>query len=160
MPGLHEAARELGVHPLNFLLRLYPLVGSLDECWPDVDQGYLDTARAIWPSRRVSTPPIQPKPEERVARDQRQIPLGLSRGAARVIEKLWRKDRWGDLGVAYASLRHMCQDVQDLDDAIEEVLEANLLPTETKKGPFSLNPSRKGDIEAVANAIIEGRSST
>jgi hypothetical protein len=155
---LHEAARQLGVHPLNLLLRVQKYVGSLEDCWPNVADGYLETLKAMRNDRRgehIASTPVQVTKSSPAPSTTRRV-VALSAGASRVIEKLWRKDRWGDMSVSLPSIQKMCQDVSDVEDAVEELVRLGLVNAgESKRGPFSLVSARKADIEAIAREIIK-----
>lgn len=155
-----EAASRLGIHPLNLLLKLFPMVGSIEDCWPDLDEGYVDTIRTLGegaqrptsqPAARLPEPPPEQPPADPLA--------GIDRGSVRVLEKLWRKDRWGGRAVAWETLHnHYCQDVDNLEEAVEELVQRGLVIKPEKHGPFSLDPSRKGEIERIVRASL-GQSS-
>lgn len=149
-----DAARSLGMHPVEFILRLHEMVGSWGEVWPEVDSGYVETLRVMLkvpagPSARATARLVA------TAAGNDGSPHGVSEIAARVIEKMWRKDRWGDMGVSWETVNvHMMPGCGELASVLEGLERDGLLLAKGRKGPFSLNPARKGDIEAIAQWSI------
>ncbi|MBI3291718.1 MAG: hypothetical protein HYZ73_02755 [Elusimicrobia bacterium] len=45
--AIHIAANKLGTHPFNLILRVSQMVSSLNDCWPEIDEGLVDTIRTI-----------------------------------------------------------------------------------------------------------------
>lgn len=152
---LHEASKQLDMHPLNLLLKIYPLVGNLDDCYPELDEGLVETSKRMGAQHQqdsvgyVSTPSAPAKTVEPTPYAE------LSAGARKVIEKLWRKDLWGGKGIARASLNHLCRNVSDLEDVLKVLIDKELVLTQDKDGPFSLNTRLKNSIEAVARQSVE-----
>ena len=151
-----EAASRLGIHPLNLLLKLFPMVGSIDDCWPGLEEGYVDTIRTLGDGgQRPTSQPAAPLPGPTPEQPPADPLAGLDRGCVRVLEKLWRKDRWGGRAVAWETLHnHYCQDVDNLEEAIEDLVKRGLLLNHSRHGPFSLDPGRKGDIERIVRSAL------
>ena len=151
-----EAASRLGIHPLNLLLKLFPMVGSIEDCWPNLEEGYIDTVQALAdggqrPSAQPAIQSPEPSPQEPPANPS----AGFNKGCVRVLEKLWRKDRWAGRAVAWETLHnHYCQDVDNLEETVEELVQRGLVIKSSKHGPFSLDPNRKGEIEAIVRSAI------
>ncbi len=149
---LHEAARRLGAHPLTVAFRLASLTDDFADCWPDVEDGYVETLKSMSGTLVVAPhPEPAPRPAAAIAAPSSQNrTLSLGTTAVFVVEKLYRKNRWGKFSVSYTSLRHMCHNPKDLNKAIDELRRADLLIVEGHDKAFSLDPGRKGDIEAIA----------
>ena len=147
---LQEASRQLAIHPLNLLLKIYPMVGNLGDCYPELDNGLVETVKELGVQHhRDSGRPVAPTTAPIKAAE----PTGeveLSAGAQKVIEKLWRGDHWGRMAVSRASLNHLCRNVSDLESVLEELIKKKVVLTQTKQGPFSLNTKFKSSIESVA----------
>lgn len=152
-----DAARELGVHPANLLLMLSGMVGSLEDCWPEVDRGLVDTALALDPSRRRQRG--QEAEGEKIPdreSESQAVKLRVSPDAARIIEKLWRHDKWGKATVTLRTLQNeYCKGVEDIDEAVKELRKIELLITGSSKDTYSLNPAKKGEIENIAKTMTE-----
>jgi hypothetical protein len=143
-----EAARLLRDHPANVVRSLSEMVSSLQDCWPEVDEGFVDTLRTLrrevppGPSNQAVAPPSPTLPVT--------IPTPVSSETAlRILDKLERKDKWGGNAIGWDTLRnHYCQGLRDLDDAVDELVEEGLLLSgANRRGPYSLNPARKGEID-------------
>lgn len=153
---LAEAARGLGLHPLNLMVKLRPVVGGLTDCWPTVEDGFIATIRQLdgletrIPSKGDSRKLDLPLPSSPV-RDAH------SAAERKIVEKLYRKKMWPNHPVAPESIQKLCQGFQsgELDDAIENLVRKGLLiKGDGHRGPYSLNPPKKGEIEKIAQAEI------
>lgn len=147
-----DAARKLGIHPASFVLYVSEMVGDLSDCWPEVEEGFIETIRALkfTEDRPASPDAVQPdaeRHEERFAKRRPQAEL-------RLLDKMERHDKWGGSSVSRRTLHNnYCQGVHDLDDAIDALVGEGLLIRGNQRDTFSLNPARKGDIQqAVADA--------
>ncbi len=148
---LHEAASRLELHPFNLLLRLSGLVSSLEECNPAVDDGYVETLRTLHGGFRAVS---QANPDAPATMRRDKEPLGVSEGAARIIDKLERGDRWGGNSVSFDTLRnHYCRDVQDIQERVDELVERGLLSRNGRRGPLSLNPAMRNEVERIVSAL-------
>ena len=145
-----EGARLLRDHPANIVRSLSAMVGDLQDCWPDVDAGLVETLRTLRgvpPTDRPKEAVVAPtKPPQQVAK------AGVigSETTLRILDKLERKDKWGGNAIGWDTLRnHYCRDLHDLDEAVDELVdEGLLLPGDSRRGPYSLNPAKKGEIES------------
>lgn len=147
-----EAARALGLHTLDFVARLHGMVGSWSECWPEVDDGYVETLRILLDRPRAKrvqdpgSPPAQP-----AARGDDPCPHSIGDHAARLIEKMWRKGRWGDMRVSHDTIHvHMMRDIDDSEEVLDDLVRRGILMAEGRRGSFALNPGRKTEIDAIA----------
>jgi hypothetical protein len=148
-----DAAASLNLHPFEFICRLHGLVGSWSECWPEVPDGYVETLRAM-----RSGPPT--RPERAGSRGGRApattglppCPHGVSDEGAFVLEKLFRKDRWGKMGFKYDTIHtHICAGIDDLEEVLAELVRLGFLRARGgRRGEFSLVADRKFAIEAIA----------
>lgn len=149
---LADAARGLNLHPLNLLVRLRPVVGSLGECWPTVDQGYIETIRHLDGEREQHVLTTREPGDSLSTETAPPVPDIYSRAERRVIEKFWRKGKWGKLGMAMESIQKVCQDVQpdELDLAMSDLVRKGLMLAEGNRGPYSLNTQFKAEIDRIA----------
>ncbi len=150
-----DAARKLGMSVPELLDAMTSLVGDLSEVWPEMDEGYVDTIRQLHGLHILKTQGEEPDPElgKRSPAAQESSDLSATEQArCRILDKLERAGRWGGNSVSWDTLRnHFCQGVQDLEGGLEQLIDEGLVIVGGKgskrKGPFSLNPSRKGEIE-------------
>ncbi len=88
---LREAARTIGLPPLQVLVELAAMDQPPGECFPDVDQGFVETIR----QRRQVRMGLLPAPARMHAPPSASPPaagpLPVSREAAAILDKLWRK---------------------------------------------------------------------
>ena len=144
-----EAGRHLRDHPANVVRHLSEMVGSLRDCWPDVDVGFVETLRTLRRAR-FSDSPNQPVEEPtKPLQERSKGSFVKSASTLRVLDKLERKDKWGGNAIGWDTLRnHYCRGLDDLDEAVDELVEEGLLlPGDSRSGPYSLNPAKKGEIE-------------
>jgi hypothetical protein len=150
-----DAARKLGIHPASFVLYVSEMVGDLSDCWPEVDEGFIETIRTLrFADAADATPPatdaVQP------ASEPHEVGIAKRRSQAelRLLDKMERHDKWGGSSVSRRTLHNnYCQNVHDLDDAIDALVGEGLLIRGNQRDTFSLNPARKGDVQqAVAEA--------
>jgi hypothetical protein len=146
-----EAAGKLGLSVPAFLDAAAGLMADLHEAWPEVDDGYVETMQRLYglahqerEDEETETPPIRPAGPPAVSQ--------VDRAKLRILDKLERADRWGGNVVSLETLRnHYCQGVEGFDEALEELIDNDLVMVPEKgskrKGPFSLNPAKKGVIQ-------------
>lgn len=154
-----EAARRLGMHPANFLRAVSGLVGGLGDCWPEIDDGYVETLRELRDGWRNQEQGGQRKPSGGVPELAGESRATVSEGATRVLDKLARQGRWGTNMVSLDTLKnHYCRGVPDIEAVLEEVLQRELVVSpDGRWGPFSLNPDRKVEIERIVSALRVAR---
>lgn len=146
-----EAARKLGLSVPAFLDAAAGLMADLQEAWPEVDDGYVETMQQLYglaaqerEGEETETPPMRPVGPPAVSQ--------VDRAKLRILDKLERADRWGGNAVSLETLRnHYCQGVEGFDEALDKLLDDDLVMIaergSKRKGPFSLNPARKGVIQ-------------
>ena len=145
-----DAARKLGLDVPAFLDAAARLMADLSEAWPEIDDGYVETMQQLY-GLGVAAP--EDEREALVPSDRVAPPVSpLQRARLRILDKLERSDRWGGNTVSLETLRnHYCQGIDAFDEALEQLIDENLVLIAEKgtkrRGPFSLNPARKGDIK-------------
>jgi hypothetical protein len=149
-----DAAKGLGFPTLEFVARLHGMVGSWSECWPQVDEGYVETLRVLLAGPQGGRVKATGTPNSSNTRNvigDEPCPHDVARHPARLIEKLWRQKRWGDMGVSLETIRrHMVRNVEDLEELIDDLVARKFLTAEDRRGPIALNPGRQAEIEAIA----------
>jgi hypothetical protein len=155
---LSQAAASLSIHPLNLLRYLAEIQAPFEEVWPEVDDAWIETVRGQDREHFGSISRVeQPNAVDRDDRPERRNNR-LSDEAARILEKMWRQRRWGDLGVSLDTVRkHYSQVGSDADSAVRELVDLGLIVGDGPRGPFSLNPSKKAEIERIAAALVAHR---
>jgi hypothetical protein len=159
--GTHEVAREFGLHPANFLLYLAEMRVQFDEAWPTIDDAWIETFRAQdWNKWGNKPKGVDLKEsEEVISVESQRTPLSVDPDSLLIVEKLWRKNKWGSVCVTFEALQNLTHLASDkLQSAVHRLREGEILLTEGARGPYSLNPARKGDIEHIA-AFILGKGS-
>jgi hypothetical protein len=139
------------LHPFNLMLYLAELDVSFEEAWPEIEDTWVEAVRSQDWHRFGSK--IAGHAE--ASQDAQHLDLGVTNAAAQVIEKLWRGKRWGRDSVRLETLRkHYCRHVDDLESAIDELVRKELLLSEGKHGPYSLNSKHKQEIDRIANVMV------
>ena len=158
--SLHDAASRLGIHPTEFALEMANLTEALEDFWPEGDEGMVETI-GVMRGQRLGKHPGWRRPADAAAGMARpeasvQHQLSVSEGAGQVIEKLWRKKHWGSHFVSIATLsNHYCQQVENLSEAVEELMSKGFLIQDPKCNSYALNTQCKGEIEAIADHMIK-----
>jgi hypothetical protein len=146
-----DAARKLGLTVAAFLDGAAGLMAELHEAWPEVDDGYVETMQRLYglaaedrEGEETEAPPVRRAGPPAVSQ--------VDRAKLRILDKLERADKWGGNAVSLDTLRnHYCQGVDGFDEALEKLLDDGLVLVAEKgskrRGPFSLNPARKGVIQ-------------
>jgi hypothetical protein len=154
---LANASQRAGMHPLNFLLATYTMVGGLEDAWPEIDDGYVETVLALRHSHAFIGSQDATLPATKGATSARVVEteLPVSESAARVLDKLERGDRWGRNAISFDTLRnHVCRGIPSIDSAVDELVTEDLLvPGGGRRGPYSLNPDRKAEIERIVSQL-------
>lgn len=149
-----EAARQLGMHPANLLLYLVELGAPLEEVWPDLEGDWLQAIRSKHWERFGQTADLQASGEGTGVETPHRT-LGVSEDASLVIEKLWRKQKWGAVSVSVDSLKRLTHlSPERLGDAIKELCAKGLLTGDPGLGPWSLNPGQKREVDAIAQLVV------
>lgn len=142
------------------------MVTSLSDCWPEIDAGLVDTIRAIdSPQAVAASSPRRPDPSTGNVTSSiitHTTGVLLSQDSIRILDKLARNSFWGVRNIKSESLIHMTRlGFSELEAAIKELLDAGLVSSKfSRKGPFSLNPSRKEEIEAMLRRFTVTSRST
>lgn len=149
--SLQQASAILGMPAPKIVLLIAPLVNSLDDCWPEIDKGLVDTLASMYSLPMVDE--TEKEPSRETADNDPSLPI--SKPAAMILDKLYRQRHWGSKLVSWDTLHnHYCHGIKDLRSAMDELLDADLLTTkEDRDGPFSLNTSRKKDIVDLVDSV-------
>lgn len=151
-----DAAKKLGLSVPEFIDAAAGLVGELSETWPEIDDGYVDTMRHLYGLRQPSVEGGQillghvPRLRDRAAPPTAGTSVEYAK--LRILDKLKRTNRWSGNAVSHDTLRnHYCQGIDGFDEALEQLIDADLIRVGGKgsrrRGPFSLNPKKKAEIE-------------
>jgi hypothetical protein len=146
----HEAANRLGLHPTALLLYLAEAGATLfDDAWPELDEAWVEAiTHAHWDrfgTQRANLEGARLQ-EPNVASDH-----ALGESAGMLLEKLWRKDKWGGARVTIEALVNMLhQPASVLDGALEELQAHKFVVRQADQ--YSLDPRRKGEIDRIAKS--------
>ncbi|HLI61973.1 MAG TPA: hypothetical protein VKV05_01140 [Terriglobales bacterium] len=153
---LSEAARSLGVHPLNLLLYLGELEGlQFDEIWPDVDESWIQCIKEIHHGEFELRQDLD---HSRAAGACLSPDLGDE--AMVVIEKLWRHNKWGVARVSIEGMQNITHlGSNELKAAVEQLRDAGLLLSPSED-TYSLNSAKKGEVEALVGRHLSGQGET
>lgn len=145
-----DAARNLGVHPFDLVGFACRMTGSLGDLWPEIDEALVETLGQMGLGARETRPAAEGGDVPDVARPPART-LGVSEAAARVLDKLERRNHWGSNHVNLDTVRnHFCRGVPGLDEGLEELLDRGLLSSAGgRKGPVSLDTHAKGEIDTI-----------
>jgi hypothetical protein len=151
----HEAARSLKLHPFELMLYLAEMEVGIEDVWPEIDQDIIDTIRAQDWTKFCK---IDGGRSDRIQQIVPESKFKVSPSASQVILKLWRKGHWGVNAISIETLRaHHCQHVPNLDEALDELSRKGYLHSpQGNNGRHSLNPSRKAEIDRIANSMLSG----
>lgn len=73
----------------------------------------------------------------------------IDSGCRRILNTLKRKHYWGNRGVSFDTLKnHYCKTVYEIENSLEVLKNLELITVENKKGPISLNLSKKEAINS------------
>ncbi len=138
---IQGAARELDLHPAELLLKLWSQgqVRQLEDCWPEVEQGLVDTLRQLEGLHRTSTTPLHTPPEEAAP---------LENDIVRVMRS---RNHWGHNRIGGDQLKRFLPpgtDARSMNKALKELAQRELL--QHYHGAYSLNTHRKAEIERYA----------
>lgn len=154
--SLIEAAKELGVHPLQVVLALAPLVNRFSDVWPEIEDGFIPTLRQLGLSdtsvvTEQESPGIpEPAPAGNVLRE-----LQLDNLEIGCLRRLSGKKHWGKNSIPEDVLRSkFLRETADPVEALHRLVKADLL-VQHGRHRYALNPHKKAEIEA----IISGNSS-
>ena len=151
----NQAARSLGLHPANLMLYLAEMGASFEDVWPEVDDCWIEAVKATdWHKFAGRKPALVPPPEG-VPEAHPPSELEVSSDAGLVLEKLWRHSKWGDVSIGREGIEKLTHThAERLDGAIQELLKRDLLLSQGRFGPYSLNPSKGSEVERIAKAML------
>lgn len=146
-----SVAESLGIHPASLMFRLAKLGASFDDAWPEISSDWVGALRAKdWDGSGSLDGLADGHTAPKAA-------ASFSDDAARIVEKLWRTDRWGKMSATRDSIaRHAHLEPARVEAAVRELLAAGLLVEHGAHGPYSLNQGRKRQIEEIAAARVDG----
>ncbi len=152
-----EAAARLRLHPCELVIALAAMVGSFEELYPEVDEGFAETWRQMHPEH-FAKPPRDADRKSRSVSGHGFSPLPrLSKDSERLALVLSHKKHWGNNTVSEATLRnHYCRGISDFDSAVRELTNAGILTAAGPRGPFSLNTKAKAQIEELRRRLETG----
>jgi hypothetical protein len=149
----NKVATQHSMHPTELLLYFVPICGRLEDFWPNIDENWLETLKELYSDTFESGPlGTVPKP----IRSGAKVKIGTE--SRKVLDKLCRQRFWGQKTVSRDTLRnHYCRQIDELDAAVEELVEHDLLLQHDKRGTYSLNPACKGEIDRIVAELRENR---
>jgi len=142
------AAAQLDIHPSHLLQHVAELDKSLcfEDVWPEIEQDLVETISVSKEHRRTHN--ISEISDRGPAINK----YDLSDAAIRILDKLFRQNKWGDVYVnfeALGKLTHLSS--HDLRHAITELGRKRFLDHDgTGRGTVSLDPARHKEIELIA----------
>lgn len=147
MKTFADAARELGVHPLNLVLRMQGMVGAPADFWPMIHHDLVSAIRARMPEPSQRVPAESPK-----TTTLREPPvLQLTEDQLKIVLVLRKKSGWtSHAGISIQGMQHLCRGVEDLETVLDELYRLGILQRSSRKGPYWLDLSRKGIIDRTA----------
>jgi hypothetical protein len=147
-----EAARRLGIHPSHIFQHVAELGAELTfaDVWPLIDEDWVETVSAF--GHRVVPPTAAPSAAA-AAGAVRTPTHGLSDEAVRVLDKLSRHKKWGNVFVAFDALQNLTRlPKRDLEEAVAELRRRGLLDHDgSGRGTISLNSGKRNEIETIAH---------
>ncbi|HQR45157.1 MAG TPA: hypothetical protein PLB02_06340 [Thermoanaerobaculia bacterium] len=141
-----EVARELRLHPANLILYMASQGASLEETWPTCNPDWVAALKSAYWERFGE----HARPRNGSADARRSAPSedGLSEIARRILAKMAAKRNYATNTVSFETVKkHYGSDHPDAEAAIEELLRRGLLITDSRRGPYRLDPGRTGEIE-------------
>ena len=150
---INEAAKRLHLHPCELILELAQIVTTFDDLYPAVDDGFVETIRQKHPELFARPSRVTDQIPQKVS--SQSFPR-LSKDAEDIISALSHKKHWGTNTVSEATLKnHYCRGLRDFDSAVKELVRCGILMPEKPRGPFSLNPNAKVQVDAVIRKMAE-----
>jgi hypothetical protein len=149
----HRAAKELGIHPANLIFYLSTLSAPFEDCWPQIDDAWLQTL--IQTHRELFNPATIHL--NKSAANNPILQTGrspISESALKILDKLHRKRHWGKHTISWRTLHNdYCPSVPNLKDAVRELQESHLLLGTSVDDPLSLNPSKTKEIDELVTTF-------
>jgi len=141
---LTEAAKKLGIQPIELVVALSPLVNDFSEIYPNVDDGLIQTVQELLQQLQQ---PLEQQAED-LPEPEKWPPLSDVEKACLV--KLARKKFWGHRTISEDALRKsFFRDAQAPGKSIEELVKLGILLRHGKH-EYSLNPQKKLMIELMS----------
>jgi len=145
----HNAANNLGIHPTNLILIASKLNSSFEECWPEIDDGIIETIKMMYY-----------KYKQKIIDNEKEMviivgKLGdndtiITNDAIKVLDKLCRHKHWGNTEISYDGILNITHIQGDkLKIAIKELISLEYISQKSQNGPFSLNTAKKSEIERI-----------
>ena len=149
-----EAAKSLGIHPAQLFLCIAELDSSLtfSDVWPVIDTNWVEAVRV---SKGYAHAAISAKiagsPE--IARPG--LVPSLSENAIRILDKLYRKRKFGKASVTLEALKNLTHIPEnDLDNAMAELRKGGFLDTEGRRpGVYSLHSAKTKEIVEIIKIL-------
>lgn len=139
---LLKAANKLGMHPIEVVVILAPLVNSFSDLYPNLDEGLIQTLEKLLHHPQTKQPELPRKLEE--------LPqlTGVEKAC---LEKLARKKIWRHKTISEDVLKKsFLRNSNAPDKSIEKLVKLGLVVSHGKHR-YSLNPQRKGIIEKASS---------
>jgi hypothetical protein len=138
---LDDAAKRLHLHPCELVLNLAQMVGSFDDLYPELDEGYIETLKQLL---HDSSPKSSLDITEKTSR-----PLILKDSHA-VISVLSSKGFWKKNTIERDTLKkRYCKHIVNLDTAINELQREEIVIIKKGGNILSLNPKKRKVIEEI-----------
>ncbi len=146
----HEVADELKLHPANLMLELRKHGVAFEDLWPEIDDVWKQTIQAMNRKEFHSTATTDPQAgylEVGATEEASEV----SWDAAKIVEKLWRKQKYGKHSVSVEGLRKLTHLSSDTTEAaVHELVRARVLLELHPHGPYSLDPAQTARIDKIA----------
>ena len=149
-----EAAQQLGLTVPELLDVVNHLVGNLSDVWPSIADGFILTLQQMLEIDVVDTSTDKEEsPTAKIVSEEK-----YSNSEVRILDKLERASKWGGNSVSFDTLRnHYCQGAPDIERDLQKLIDEDLILVGEKgnkrKGPFSLNPNQKLEIEGLVGKM-------
>jgi hypothetical protein len=153
-----KAAGSLGLHPAHFLMHVAEINPKLrfEEIWPEVELSWVKEIVKVTEHRFIQS---LDNPEDRHLTDSVEESRSETRSegqysseAIQVINKLYRKDKWGKVSVSIEALKNLTRySEQQINKIITEIRKKGLLDPDHDgtegKHTIGLCCARRNDIE-------------
>jgi len=147
------------LHPVNLLLWLAEVGYEFDDVWPVIDESWIEAIRARDWNRFAQPQQRDANTVDVLAQSEEAPDLGVGYEAGLLVEKLWRKGKWGNVYVSTESIQKMTHlDSRKIEAAIQELLRKGLLIEQERSGAYSLDSGKQHEIERIADLMVERSS--
>ena len=156
MKKLIELTKVHNLHPLDVIM-LAANYGNLEDVYPIVHDGLFNTVLQLAGLREWAADDEAGEAEADTAAVR--VVIGYSEIQLKVIRKLYRKDKWGNVGVQMTTvLKHMAGvGGKEGRDEVDELARKGILLVDGGGSEnCSLNPKRRKDIEAIVATMEQG----